>query len=248
MASGGDIFEGKSLIFNPEEEDSQEFLETIENPSEIVSNEIIQDVVGEIQPAFEEDGIPPAVLELLQKLWLGKLEKAQAEQDNSFSSDSSFHGFPEKTLEETPLTQPPPAPIAVSSKSKLLGAVPKKQSKKPKILQVDGPNDSSDSDENISNDDVDDDDDNDDDDSDDDIDGDEEDAEGEGAEDDPLGSGDDISEGDPSDLFNTENVVVCQYDKITRTRNKWKFHLKDGIMNLNGKDYVFQKATGEAEW
>merc|ERR1711920_487546 len=103
-------------------------------------------------------------------------------------------------------------------------------------------------DENISNDDVDDDDDNDNDDSDDDIDGDEEDAEGEGAEDDPLGSGDDISEGDPSDLFNTENVVVCQYDKITRTRNKWKFHLKDGIMNLNGKDYVFQKATGEAEW
>merc|ERR1712194_248650 len=104
------------------EEDSQEFLETIENPSENVSNEIVQDVVGEIQPAFEEDGIPPDVLELLQKLWLGKLEKAQVEQDNSFSSDSSFHGFPEKTL-ETPLTQPPPAPIAISSKSKLLGAV-----------------------------------------------------------------------------------------------------------------------------
>ena len=163
MASGGDIFEGKSFFFNPEVEDSQEFLETIENPSENIKNEIIQDVVAEIQPAFEEDGIPPAVLELLQKLWLGKLEKAQAEQDNSFSSDSSFHGFPEKTLEETPLAQPPPAPISVSSKSKLLGAIPKNRSKKPKILQVDGPNDSSDSDENISNDDVDDDDDNDDD-------------------------------------------------------------------------------------
>ena len=161
MASGGDIFEGKSFFFNPEVEDSQEFLETIENPSEKINNEIIQDVVAEIQPAFEEDNIPPAVLELLQKLWLGKLEKAQAEQDNSFSSDSSFHGFPEKTLEETP--QPPPAPISVSSKSKLLGAIPKNRSKKPKILQVDGPNDSSDSDENISNDDVDDDDDNDDD-------------------------------------------------------------------------------------
>ena len=165
MASGGDIFEGKSFFFNPEVEESKEFLETIENPSENIKNEIIQDVVDEIQPAFEEDGIPPAVLELLQKLWLGKLEKAQAEQDNSFSSDSSFHGFPEKTLEETPLAQPPPpsAPISVSSKSKLLGAIPKNRSKKPKILQVDGPNDSSDSDENISNDDVDDDDDNDDD-------------------------------------------------------------------------------------
>ena len=161
MASGGDIFEGKSFFFNPEEEESQEFLKTIENPSENVCNEVIQDVVTEIQPALEEDGIPPAVLELLQKLWLGKLEKAQAEQDNSFSSDSSFHGFPEKTLEETPLAQPPqPASISVSSKSKLLGAIPKNRSKKPKILQVDGPNDSSDSDENISNDDVDDDDDN----------------------------------------------------------------------------------------
>ena len=24
-------------------------------------------------------------------------------------------------------------------------------------------------------------------------------------------------------------------------RNKWKFNLKDGIMNLNGKDYVFSR-------
>ena len=67
-------------------------------------------------------------------------------------------------------------------------------------------------------------------------------------EDEPLGSEDDISDEDPSDLFDTENVVVCQYDKITRARNKWKFHLKDGIMNLNGRDYVFQRATGDAEW
>lgn len=36
--------------------------------------------------------------------------------------------------------------------------------------------------------------------------------------------------------------------QITRSKNKWKFHLKDGIMNLNTKDYVFTKATGEAEW
>lgn len=36
--------------------------------------------------------------------------------------------------------------------------------------------------------------------------------------------------------------------QITRSRNKWKFYLKDGIMNLSGKDYVFQKANGDAEW
>lgn len=36
--------------------------------------------------------------------------------------------------------------------------------------------------------------------------------------------------------------------QITRSRNRWKFYLKDGIMNLGGKDYVFQKANGDAEW
>uniref|UniRef100_A0A0V0G861 Putative transcription initiation factor iia subunit 1 isoform 2 n=1 Tax=Triatoma dimidiata TaxID=72491 RepID=A0A0V0G861_TRIDM len=69
-----------------------------------------------------------------------------------------------------------------------------------------------------------------------------------GAEEEPLNSGDDVSEEDPSEMFETDNVVVCQYDKITRTRNKWKFYLKDGIMNLGGKDYIFQKSNGDAEW
>lgn len=69
-----------------------------------------------------------------------------------------------------------------------------------------------------------------------------------GAEEEPLNSGDDVSDEEPGDMFDTDNVVVCQYDKITRSRNKWKFYLKDGIMNLSGKDYVFQKANGDAEW
>jgi len=113
------------------------------------------------------------------------------------------------------------------------------------LPQVDGPNDSSDDDDDIDNDD----DDDDDDDDDGDLDGIDDDDDGEdGADEEPLGSNDDISDEDPSDLFNTANVVVCQWDKIGRARNKWKFHLKDGIMNLNGKDYVFQKAIGEAEW
>ncbi|CAK9302228.1 unnamed protein product [Gordionus sp. m RMFG-2023] len=64
----------------------------------------------------------------------------------------------------------------------------------------------------------------------------------------PLNSEDDVSEEDPTNLFDTENVIVCQFEKITRSRNKWKFYFKDGIMNVNGKDYVFQRALGEAEW
>ncbi|XP_060043684.1 TFIIA-alpha and beta-like factor isoform X2 [Erinaceus europaeus] len=67
-------------------------------------------------------------------------------------------------------------------------------------------------------------------------------------EEDPLNSGDDVSEQDVPDLFDTDNVIVCQYDKIHRSKNKWKFYLKDGIMCFGGRDYVFAKAIGDAEW
>ncbi|XP_060895537.1 TFIIA-alpha and beta-like factor isoform X1 [Labrus mixtus] len=67
-------------------------------------------------------------------------------------------------------------------------------------------------------------------------------------EEDPLNSGDDVMEQDIPDLFDTDNVIVCQYDKIHRSKNRWKFHLKDGVMCYGGRDYVFSKAVGEAEW
>ena len=87
-----------------------------------------------------------------------------------------------------------------------------------------------------------------------------------GIEMEPPGSGDDVSDEEAADLFDTENVVVCQYEKISRTRNKWKLSLKvgnyrfclnltqwnlftkDGVMNLNGQEFIFKKLTGEAEW
>lgn len=110
------------------------------------------------------------------------------------------------------------------------------------IIQLDGTHDTSDED--------DDDDDfkDDDNDQDDDNEQNEDENDAGGEEEDPLNSGDDVSDEEPTELFETENVIVCQYDKITRSRNKWKFHLKDGIMNLQGRDYVFQRASGDAEW
>lgn len=111
------------------------------------------------------------------------------------------------------------------------------------ITQLDGPvGDSSDDDEEEEEEDNDD--------EDEDLDDKEEEENDEAAarEEEPLNSEDDVTDDDPSDLFDTDNVVVCQYDKITRSRNKWKFYLKDGIMNLSGKDYVFQKMNGDAEW
>ncbi|XP_040286235.1 TFIIA-alpha and beta-like factor [Bufo bufo] len=77
---------------------------------------------------------------------------------------------------------------------------------------------------------------------------DDEDLEIDVVEEDPLNSGDDVSEQEVPDLFDTDNVIVCQYDKIHRSKNKWKFYLKDGVMCFGGKDYIFSKAIGEAEW
>lgn len=78
---------------------------------------------------------------------------------------------------------------------------------------------------------------------------DDEDGTEEGKEDpNPLCSDDDVSDDEPAELFDTENVVVCQYDKISRTKNKWRFVLKSGVMHLEGRDYVFSKAAGDADW
>jgi len=44
------------------------------------------------------------------------------------------------------------------------------------------------------------------------------------------------------------NIVFCTYDKVARVKNKWKCILKDGMIHVNGKDYLFAKCTGEFEW
>lgn len=45
-----------------------------------------------------------------------------------------------------------------------------------------------------------------------------------------------------------EHIILCLYDKVTRTKNKWKCILKDGIMLVNGRDYLFHRANGDFEW
>ncbi|CCK72216.1 transcription initiation factor IIA large subunit KNAG_0J01350 [Huiozyma naganishii CBS 8797] len=45
-----------------------------------------------------------------------------------------------------------------------------------------------------------------------------------------------------------ENLMLCLYDKVTRTKARWKCSLKDGVATINRRDYTFQKAQVEAEW
>ena len=58
----------------------------------------------------------------------------------------------------------------------------------------------------------------------------------------------DSEKSDDEDGDQEGQIMLCLYDKVQRIKNKWKLNLKEGIANIDGKDYVFHKATGECEW
>ncbi|KAG0313226.1 transcription factor IIA subunit alpha [Dissophora globulifera] len=73
-------------------------------------------------------------------------------------------------------------------------------------------------------------------------------VDGEEDDDDDTGLGSDLDDSDGDMDDESDNVVLCQYDKVSRTKSKWKCVLKDGIMLINGRDYLFHKANGDFEW
>lgn len=58
----------------------------------------------------------------------------------------------------------------------------------------------------------------------------------------------DSENSDDEDIDQEGQIMLCLYDKVQRVKNKWKCNLKEGVANINGRDYVFQRATGESEW
>lgn len=63
-----------------------------------------------------------------------------------------------------------------------------------------------------------------------------------------LDDGLESEKSDDEDGDQEGQIMLCLYDKVQRVKNKWKSNLKEGIANIDGKDYVFHKATGECEW
>lgn len=63
-----------------------------------------------------------------------------------------------------------------------------------------------------------------------------------------LDDGSDSDKSDGEDGYQEGQIMLCLYDKVQRVKNKWKLTLKEGIANIGGRDYVFQKASGENEW
>ncbi|KAI7828909.1 transcription factor IIA, alpha/beta subunit [Gamsiella multidivaricata] len=73
-------------------------------------------------------------------------------------------------------------------------------------------------------------------------------VDGDHDEDDDTGLGSDLDDSDGDMDDESDNIVLCQYDKVSRTKSKWKCVLKDGIMLINGRDYLFHRANGDFEW
>ena len=48
--------------------------------------------------------------------------------------------------------------------------------------------------------------------------------------------------GHPED-DSVDEVMLCTYDKVQRTKNKWKCFLKDGILRVGNKEYVVSAST-----
>jgi transcription initiation factor TFIIA large subunit len=83
-----------------------------------------------------------------------------------------------------------------------------------------------------------------------------------------LDDTDEDKDDDDEDDDGLGHMMLCMYDKVQRVKNKWyvpvafyrgfetqcliiscrKCILKDGVLTVNGKEYVFHKATGEYEW
>uniref|UniRef100_A0A7N0UKK9 Uncharacterized protein n=1 Tax=Kalanchoe fedtschenkoi TaxID=63787 RepID=A0A7N0UKK9_KALFE len=69
-------------------------------------------------------------------------------------------------------------------------------------------------------------------------------------EDEPLNENDDddLDDVDDGEELNTQHLVLAQFDKVSRTKSRWKCTLKDGIMHINNKDILFNKAMGEFDF
>uniref|UniRef100_A0A6N2MM37 Major facilitator superfamily (MFS) profile domain-containing protein n=1 Tax=Salix viminalis TaxID=40686 RepID=A0A6N2MM37_SALVM len=70
-------------------------------------------------------------------------------------------------------------------------------------------------------------------------------------DDEPLNEDDDDDEDldgvDQGEELSTQHLILAQFDKVTRTKSRWKCTLKDGIMHINNKDILFNKVQYSAE-
>lgn len=67
-------------------------------------------------------------------------------------------------------------------------------------------------------------------------------------EEDELGSDLDDESDQVDEDEEIDDLLLCLYEKVNRTRNKWKCNFKSGIAHIGGHDFAFSKLNGDFEW
>lgn len=73
-------------------------------------------------------------------------------------------------------------------------------------------------------------------------------------DDEAIHGGEDLDSSDDSDIRSAgsdpeaDNYILAQHDRVRKGTGKWKVQLKEGIAHINGRDYLFNRATCDLEW
>ncbi|KAF7682648.1 Transcription initiation factor IIA large subunit [Astathelohania contejeani] len=44
------------------------------------------------------------------------------------------------------------------------------------------------------------------------------------------------------------NFIMCLYEKVSKSKNRWRVTLKQGFLNIGNMDFAFSTAHGDLEW
>ncbi|GAA5913712.1 transcription initiation factor IIA large subunit [Sporobolomyces salmoneus] len=183
-----------------------------------VYRSIIDDVITQVRPEFEQIGVEEAVLQELLRLWELKLAQSRVAD---FSSDDRMgpvaQQFLPLTIEEVKVNHKLREQEQLAQTKGGGGGVKKEGGSEEGKVKGEG-----------------------------------EDGDDEDAINSDLDSSEDELDEEAEAAAQGEDqggdIVIALYEKVQRVKNKWKVTLKDGLISVNGKDYLFSKCNGEFEW
>lgn len=180
---------------------------------------IISQVLQDVKPLFEDHGVDEETLQELQKLWEKKLIDAKTVPKFSWQDDEDYDYEEEEEVQNKDTTE------AASKKEEndLDNLTTEDEIKRLERIKKEQ--------KNLKQTAL--------------LDNEEVNSELDDSDDDYLNTDDDTEDNNNEE---NGNIILCQYEKVVRVKNKWKWVLKDGVVSCNGKDYCFKKATGESDW
>ncbi|XBW36478.1 hypothetical protein QEN19_002056 [Hanseniaspora menglaensis] len=184
---------------------------------------IISQVLQDIKPLFEDHGVDEETLQELQKLWEKKLVDSKTVPKFSWQDDEDYDYEEDEQQEQNYNSENNDASNTKKEENELDKITTEDEIKRLEKIKKEQKNLKQTAllDNEEVNSDLDD------------------------SDDDYLNTDDDIEDNNNEE---NGNIILCQYEKVVRVKNKWKWVLKDGVVSCNGKDYCFKKATGESDW